>query len=71
MTTTKKKLRIINDRTTEKTWRVNYRYDGYGHAYVKGATEDEAMENYYDGNYEDTNDDSDNYEVEGIELVED
>ena len=52
-----------------KTFKVYYEFAGYGEVKIKAKTEEEATDIFYEGEFEDQNEWSENTTLETIEEV--
>ena len=59
---------VNTEEEDEREFEIRYSYDGWGTFYTKAKNEDEARENYYDGDGDYGDDDSDNHEI--TEIIE-
>jgi hypothetical protein len=47
-------------------YRVNYKYDGYASAIVEAKNEEQARERFFEGEFEEVQDNSENYEIQEV-----
>lgn len=52
------------------TYRINYSFNGYGHTFVEAEDEEQAKEEFYEGNYEGENEETENYEIDEVSSPE-
>ena len=47
-------------------YRIYYEYNGYGSTHIKAEDEESAREKFYDGEYEENNEETSDYEISEI-----